>query len=98
MSDRPAGLPLPVAAMTEIDGVMAVYSARLGQVLVLSESASEIWRLLDGVRSERQVVAALVELYAVTPDQIARDVSAMLASFHESGLIEGWDAGAAAAR
>lgn len=93
MPDTPVSRPLPMAAMVEIDGVVAVYSAASDQVLVLSETASDIWRLLDGLRSERQVVEVLAERYCVAPDSIASDVSDMLASFRDNGLVEGHDGG-----
>lgn len=98
MPDTPAGHLLPVAAMTEIDGVIAVYSSAADQVLVLSETASSVWRLLDGVRSERQVVEALAERYGVEPDSIAADVSSMLTSLRDGGLLETRDGGEDAAR
>ena len=77
--------------MTELDGVVAVYAAARDEVMVLSESASDIWRLLDGVRSEQQIVEAVAAQYAVPPESVASDISAMLASFRESGLLESDD-------
>ena len=88
MPDTPTGRPVPLAVMTEIDGVVAVYSAAHDQVMVLSPTASDIWRLLDGVRSEQQVVEAVAELYDMPSDSIASDVSAMIACFREKGLLE----------
>ncbi len=87
VGDTSAGRPLPVAAMTELDGVVALYSATTDQVLVLSETASDIFRLLDGVRTQRQVVEAVAARYAMAPEEVEADVVAALGSFRDAGLL-----------
>ena len=54
---------------------------------ILEGVAAVIWRLLDGPRTEPELVAELVEAYAdADPDLIARDVRAFLEQLVASNL------------
>lgn len=86
------GPPLPGTAQTEIDGRVWLYAPGADQVLELSETATAIWRLLDGTRTEASLVSALATQYGVSPDEISADVSAALRSFVAAGAIADPDA------
>ncbi|WP_336921864.1 PqqD family protein [Aquipuribacter sp. SD81] len=87
MSEPSPTAPKRVAVEVELDGVVAVYASRTEEVLVLSETASAVWRLLDGRRDEPAVVARLAEDYGVAAEVVAPDVAAVLAAWRDKGVV-----------
>lgn len=83
------GPALPGVTEVDIDGIITVYAPATAQVLVLNETASQVWRLADGHRDVTDLTADLAELYDTTSDAIATDVRAAVHSFVDAGLIAG---------
>jgi hypothetical protein len=78
---------------TEIDGDISLYDPQTEQVMVLNQTASDIWLLSDGEHSVTQIVVLLANAYAVKPEAIRGEVEATVASFVESGFLKDGDEG-----
>jgi hypothetical protein len=92
MAPPRVGPPLPGTAETEIDGHVWIYAPGADEVLQLSETATAIWHLLDGTRTEADIVSNLAEQYGTPPEEICGDVRAALRSLVAAGAIAGPDA------
>lgn len=58
-----------------------------GAYFGFNKVASEIWALLEGETSLRQICTALCARYAVTPEQCEADVRALLEKLLRDGLV-----------
>ena len=54
---------------------------------VLADTAASIWRVVDGQRTEEQIVSVVAEAYGLEPAQIRDDVRAFLTELGELGLV-----------
>ncbi|MFZ5871326.1 MAG: PqqD family protein [Actinomycetota bacterium] len=81
------GPPGPHVTETEVDGCVNVYSPVTRHVLVLNETASDVWRLADGEHMPSEVVTLLAEAYGVERGDVEQDVLGTIASFVGHGLI-----------
>ena len=54
---------------------------------VLAEPAAAIWRAVDGLRDEEDIVRAVAAAYAMAPDQIRDDVRTFLTELEGLGLV-----------
>ena len=72
---------------TDIDEEIVIMRLSTGEFFSLSESGAEIWRLIDGQRDRRALIAALSEDYDADPVQIAADVDQLLLQLKEAELI-----------
>lgn len=70
-----------------VDGTMLLLNAETGSYHGLSPVASRIWELLADPIDEDALVLQLVEEFAVTAEQCAREVTAFLAALRARGLI-----------
>lgn len=59
----------------------------LDWVYTLSPVAARVWQLLDEARPVEDLVAAVCEEYDVEPDVATADVTELLSSLSEAGLI-----------
>lgn len=73
---------------TEIGDEVSLYDPKTEQVTVLNGTASDIWRLADGEHDVDEIVRLLAASYQVSPESIAREVSATVDRFIEAGLLE----------
>ncbi len=62
--------------------------ADLESIYTLNEVGGAVWRLLDGRRSDEEIVDAICAEFDVERDRAQSDVAALLASLREAGLIE----------
>lgn len=77
--------PQVAARVVEAQGVI-IYSDS-GDVNVLNEVGTRIWELIDGKRSPDEIVAALVDEYAVTREVAAQDVDEFLQALAKRAAI-----------
>ena len=56
-------------------------------VLVLNETASDVWRLIDGTLTLPELVSLLASAYGVEPLDIHDDVARTICQFEENGLL-----------
>jgi hypothetical protein len=71
----------------DIDDEIILMRLDNGELLSLADSAAATWRLIDGERDRRAVVAALAAQYVVDDQQIAADVAELLHELMEAGLL-----------
>ena len=57
------------------------------QVLVLNETASDVWRLLDGELTLTDIVSLLARAYGVEPLAICDEVAGTIRRLEENGLV-----------
>lgn len=77
----------PHVTETEIDGCVNVYSPVTQHVLVLNETASDVWRLADGEHTPFEVVTLLASAYGIESAGVEKDVLRTIDSFVDHGLI-----------
>ena len=71
-----AGVDIPTARIgpppahileTEVNGEISLYDPRSESVLVLNQTASDVWRLSDGEQTLEEIVQLLAVAYQVRP-------------------------------
>lgn len=90
-SQRLVGPPLAEAAETEIDGRVSLLNPSTERVLMLNETASDVWRLADGEHSIDQMTRLLAASYSVEPEEIRADVEAAVATLQAEGFLPAGD-------
>ncbi len=73
--------------VTEIDGTVTIYDPARSEVHLLNESATAVWRLLDGRRTVADVTAAVAALYGVDADEVAPHVERAVAELAARDLF-----------
>ncbi len=78
-----------IAWVDGVDGRVVVLDLdRLSQPpRVLVEPGAVIWRAVDGLRDEAEIVRAVAAEYAIAADQIRDDVRQFLNELEELGLV-----------
>ena len=88
------GPPAAHVVESEVDGRVSLYDPQSEEVLVLNESASDVWRLSDGSQTLEQMVVLLAKAYGVEPASIDDEVVETVRGFRERGLLaDGTQAG-----
>ena len=87
--ERPRiGPPSPQILETEIGDEISLYDPATENVVVLNQTASDIWRLSDGESDLDGIVKLLAAAYGVDADQIRPEVEETIARFREQGLFQ----------
>ena len=73
----------------DIDSEIVVMRLDTGEFFSLSGTSAEIWRLIDGSRDRRALVAALAAEFDAEESRIAADVDALLVQLRDTGLLAG---------
>jgi len=79
--------PAPGILLEEIDDDICLYRADIDEVLVLNQSAADVWRLADGTRTEAELLEHLAQAYGVASDELAADVSTVLSDLTQRGYL-----------
>ena len=66
---------------------MVLMSMDSGKFVELNETAREVWNLADGATSVAAMVDRLGELFDVSADQCRAEVTALLATLRDQGLV-----------
>jgi hypothetical protein len=83
------GAPIKALTITEVDGCLNLYNEQTQRVVLLNETASAVWRLIDGIRDVDDITAQLADMYGVSVNDIRPDVQAALAQFRAEMLLAG---------
>jgi len=81
------GPPAPGVRWQDLDDRVVAFNPATGRAAALNETATQIWKLADGTRDERQVVEKLAQLYAVDATAIEADVLATIEQLRAEGLL-----------
>lgn len=87
MSSPRVGPPVATAVFTEIEGRISVLNPQTDRVLMLNETASDIWRLADGEHSLEEVVGLLAQAYGVDRATIRPEVEGAVATLRAEGFL-----------
>lgn len=72
---------------TRVDDEILIVDLDGGELLSLEGTGRAVWELIDGVRSEADIVAALSEAYDAERALLMRDVEALLAELENAALV-----------
>lgn len=78
--------PDPVREV-EVDGCLSLYRRDVDRVLVLNETASDVWRLADGTLDDDRIIELLADAYRLEPHVIADEVRVTLARLVQEGFL-----------
>jgi hypothetical protein len=81
------GPPLDGVTEVEVDGQACLFSPVTNQVLLLNQTASDVWYLCDGTMTLAAVVQRLADVYDVPPNRLRADVRSAVESFVDAGLL-----------
>jgi hypothetical protein len=85
---RPA--PAPGLVEEDLDNDVCLYRPDIDEVLVLNQSAGDVWRLADGTMTASEIVLRLAAAYSAEPKAIATEVQQVLSDLQVRGyLVEG---------
>lgn len=89
MDDAPGRIGPPPAQIleTEVDGEISLYDPQTEAVLVLNNTASDVWRLSDGEHTLEDIVRLLAVAYRVRPEEIHKDVERTVRNIIEEGFL-----------
>jgi hypothetical protein len=82
------GPPDPSVIEQEIDGCFALLHSDRGQVVILNQTASDIWRLSDGNLTVEAMVGLLARAYDTKEDVIRDEVESTVSSLTDLGFFE----------
>ena len=71
----------------EVAGCVVLLSPDQAELLVLNETASDVWRLVDGELTLSDIVSLLARAYGVDPQAICDEVADTIHRFEENGLL-----------
>lgn len=81
------GPPAPGVRWQDLDDRVVAFNPATGRAAALNETATQIWKLADGTRDEREIVADLAQLYEVEPATIDAEVLAAIGQLRAEGLL-----------
>lgn len=82
------GPPAASTVATEIDGRISLFNPDTDRVLMLNETASDIWRLADGEHSLDDLNALLAQAYGVDAGSIRAEVEEAITVLREEGFFQ----------
>lgn len=77
----------PGLTVEEVGDEICLLRPQDHEVLVLSTSAADVWRLIDGSTSVEEVSADLATAYAADPATVLADVQAVVEDLRARGFV-----------
>ena len=87
MQSPPALRPRPDVVARRLDRAGVLVHLPSNRIFELNETGMRIWELLSDGMSVAGMVDCLVQEFDVEPERAARDVSELLARFHDEGFV-----------
>lgn len=87
VDDELVGPPSDGVTEVEVEGAAYLHSVETNDVVVLNQTASDVWFLCDGSSSAQEIVDRLAQAYDLPQEQIKDDVLTTIASFRRAGLL-----------
>ena len=85
MINRP--IPAPGVVVEDLDDDVCLYRSDIDEVLVLNQSAGDIWRLADGDCSVETIATRLADVYGTDEATVRTDVQAVVADLVARGYL-----------
>lgn len=79
--------PTDAVREVDVDGCLSLYRRDVDRVVVLNETASDVWRLADGTLHDDEIVVLLASAYGVAVEAIEDDVRATLLRLVQEGFL-----------
>ena len=81
-------IPNPAAVQEEgSDGWTLLVNPDTAGAMAINHTGALVWRLVDGRRTTREIVAAVRKRFPDAPDTVAEDVQAILSKLADEGFI-----------
>ena len=87
MIDYPS--PAPHVVVEDLDEDVCLYRADIDEVLVLNQSAGDVWRLADGQRTLTAIADQLARVYGADEAAVHADVRTVVADLAARGYLVG---------
>jgi hypothetical protein len=81
--------PSADALATRVGDEIVLVHTRTDKIYVLNRTGARVWELLDGALERGQLAERLADEFDATPDQLAREVDALIDALLEGHLIVG---------
>jgi PqqD family protein of HPr-rel-A system len=75
--------------VVELDGEAVVYDDDSGELHHLNPTATVVLTLCDGTATVKELSAEIADVFRQPPDEVERQVRALLRDFRKVGLLEG---------
>ena len=85
MINRP--IPAPGVVVEDLDDDVCLYRSDIDEVLVLNQSAGDIWRLADGGRSVETIATRLADVYRTDQATVRADVQTVVTDLVARGYL-----------
>ncbi len=83
--DRPA--PALTIVSEDLDDDVCLYRPDIDEVLVLNQSAGDVWRLADGELTVAQIVELLASSYGTSAELLSADVRGIVDDLYARGYL-----------
>jgi len=81
-------IPNPAAVQEEgSDGWTLLVNPDTAGAMAINHTGALVWRLVDGRRTTREIVATVRKRFPDAPDTVAEDVQAILSKLADEGFI-----------
>jgi hypothetical protein len=80
--------PVPEAVMRALAGESVILHLGSGQYFSLDAVGTRIWQLLEAGRSRDDMLAALLDEYSVTREELEQDIDTFVQTLLDNGLVE----------
>jgi hypothetical protein len=85
MIDRPG--PAPNIVVEDLDDDVCLYRSDIDEVLVLNQSAGDVWRLADGQLTVAAIADQLAAVYQADADTLQADVRTVVDDLAARGYL-----------
>jgi hypothetical protein len=85
------GPPADRIVESEVDGNISLFDPDTGEVSMLNDTASDLWRLADGSQTIEEMIELAARAYGVEPSSIADEVRATVETFEKKGFLSSKD-------
>lgn len=87
MIDYPS--PAPHVVVEDLDDDLCLYRSDINEVLVLNQSAGDVWRLADGQRTLTAIADQLARVYGEDETALQADVRTVVADLAARDYLVG---------
>lgn len=90
-SQAKVGPPAARIVESEVDGNISLFDPETGEVSLLNDTASDVWRLADGTQTLEEMIELAARAYGVEPISIADQVRDTVVTFADKRLLSPQD-------